>query len=122
MYRPNKIMKSGTLGRPRLPAGRSAYDTNGRTAVIDMSAPTPAWRETAPMAHGRAYHNMTLLPDGTVLASGGSSRSDGVDLDEVGAAGRDLEPGHGDVDDGRLAPERALSTTRRRCCCRTDAC
>ena len=32
------------------------------------------------MAHGRAYHNMTLLPDGTVLASGGSSRSDGLDL------------------------------------------
>ena len=42
---------------------------------------------------------MTLLPDGTVLASGGSSRSDGVDLVEVGAAGRDLEPGHGDVDE-----------------------
>ena len=45
-----------------------------------MSAGTPAWRETAPMAYGRAYHNLTLLPDGTVLASGGSSRSDGVDL------------------------------------------
>ena len=68
------------LGRSRTSRARSRYDTNGRTAVIDMSAPTPAWRETAPMAHGRAYHNMTLLPDGTVLASGGSSRSDGVDL------------------------------------------
>ena len=45
-----------------------------------MNAATPAWRETAPMAHGRSYHNLTLLPDGTVLASGGGSRSDGVDL------------------------------------------
>ena len=79
MYRPNKIMKSGTWADPDF-QGRLAYDTNGRTAVLDMSAPTPAWRETSPMAHGRAYHNLTLLPDGTVLASGGSSRSDGVDL------------------------------------------
>ena len=45
-----------------------------------MNAATPAWRETAPMAHGRSYHNLTLLPDGTVLASGGGSRSDGVDI------------------------------------------
>ncbi len=59
------------------------------------------------MAHGRSYHNLTLLPDGTVLASGGGSRSDGRRHRELGAAGRDLESGHGDVDDGRLAPERA---------------
>ena len=79
MYRPNKIMKSGSWADPDF-AGPLGYDTNGRTGVIDMSAPTPAWRETSSMANGRAYHNMTLLPDGTVLASGGSSRSDGVDL------------------------------------------
>ena len=34
------------------------------------------------------------------------STSDGTDLDEVGPSGRDLEPRHRDVDDGRLAPER----------------
>ena len=79
MYRPNKIMKSGTWADPDF-QGPLAYDTNGRTAVLDMNAPSPTWRETSPMGHGRAYHNMTLLPDGTVLASGGSSRSDGLDL------------------------------------------
>jgi fibronectin type 3 domain-containing protein len=78
MYRPNKIMKAGTWADPDF-QGPLAYNTDGRTAVIDMSAPTPVWRETAAMAHGRAYHNLTLLPDGTVLASGGGSRSDGVD-------------------------------------------
>ena len=79
MYRPNKIMKSGTWADPDF-GGPLAYDTNGRTAVLDMDAPSPTWRETSPMGRGRAYHNMTLLPDGTVLASGGSSRSDGLDL------------------------------------------
>ena len=79
MYRPNKIMKAGSWADPDF-AGPVAYNTHGRTAVLDMGAPTPSWRETSPMAHGRAYHNLTLLPDGTVLASGGSSRSDGIDL------------------------------------------
>ena len=77
MYRPNKIMKAGSWADPDF-KDSTAYNTHGRTAVIDMNAPTPAWRETASMAHRRAYHNLTLLPDGTVLASGGGTRSDGV--------------------------------------------
>ena len=79
MYRPNKIMKSGAWSDPDF-NGALTYDTTGRTAVIDMSAGTPAWRETAPMAFHRGYHNLTLLPDGTVLASGGGSKSDGRDI------------------------------------------
>jgi fibronectin type 3 domain-containing protein len=79
MYRPNKIMKAGSWSDPDF-AGAAAFTTHGRTAVIDMSAASPQWRETAPMAFGRAYHNLTMLPDGTVLASGGGSRSDGVDI------------------------------------------
>ena len=72
-------MKSGTWADPDFNGSR-AFDSDGRTAVIDMSAPTPQWRETASMAHARSYHNLTLLPDGTVLASGGGTRSDGVDI------------------------------------------
>ena len=33
------------------------------------------------MKRARAYHNLTLLPDGTVLASGGGSTSDGVEIE-----------------------------------------
>jgi hypothetical protein len=41
--------------------------------VIDLAAPVPAWRSVAPMSIGRRHHNTTLLPDGTVLVTGGSS-------------------------------------------------
>ena len=77
MYRPNKVMKSGTWADPDF-NGATEFNAGPGTAVIDMSAPTPAWRSTAPMAHSRSYHNMTLLPDGTVLASGGMTTSDGT--------------------------------------------
>ena len=121
MYRPNKIMKSGTWADPDF-GGPLAYDTNGRTAVIDMSAPTPAWRETAPMAHGRCVPQ----PDAASRRHRARERRQ-LSLrrrrsDQVGAAGRDLEPGHGDVDDRRLAARTGASTTRRRCCCPTAAC
>ena len=79
MYRPNKIMKSGAWADPDF-NGAKTFNAHGRTAVIDMSAGSPTWRETAPMAIARSYHNLTLLPDGTVLASGGQSNSDGTDL------------------------------------------
>ena len=79
MYRPDKIMKTGSWADPDF-SGPLAYNSHGRTALLDMSAGAPAWRETAPMSFGRSYHNMTMLPDGTVLASGGGSRSDGANL------------------------------------------
>ena len=79
MYLPDKIMKAGSYSNPDY-YGANVFSATGRTAVIDMSQTTPAWRETAPMAFSRTFHNLTLLPDGTVLASGGMSTSDGVDL------------------------------------------
>ena len=78
-YRPGLIMKSGSWADPDF-KGSLAYNATNRTAVIDMNQPSPQWRETSPMAFPRAYHNLTLLPDGTVLASGGLTISDGIDL------------------------------------------
>ena len=81
MYRPDKIMKSGSWADPDWNGGaHPIYQSTNRTAVLDMTQGSPSWRETAPMHLGRAYHNLTLLPDGTVFASGGSSQSDGVDI------------------------------------------
>jgi hypothetical protein len=50
--------------------------------LLDLGEPIPAWRETASMAHPRVMPDATLLPDGSVLVSGGSAtgRSDmGID-------------------------------------------
>jgi Concanavalin A-like lectin/glucanases superfamily/Domain of unknown function (DUF1929)/Kelch motif len=41
--------------------------------VIDLNAPTPTWRNVASMATARRQLNATLLPDGKVLVTGGTS-------------------------------------------------
>ena len=73
MYGLNKFMKSGTSaatdGGPTVPSAATTY-------VLDMTQAQPAWRATAPMAFPRAYHNLTLLPDGSVLATGGEKTTD----------------------------------------------
>src|SRR5919202_5885475 len=41
--------------------------------VINFNRATPQVSATAPMAYGRRQHNLTILADGTVLATGGNS-------------------------------------------------
>ena len=41
--------------------------------VIDLNVSPPVWRYTAPMSIARRQVNATLLPDGTVLVTGGTS-------------------------------------------------
>jgi Domain of unknown function (DUF1929)/Kelch motif len=41
--------------------------------VIDLNQPSPSWRSVAPMSIARRQVNATLLPDGTVLVTGGTS-------------------------------------------------
>src|SRR3954451_9726745 len=41
--------------------------------VIDINGATPQVSATAPMAFGRRQHNLTVLADGAVLATGGNS-------------------------------------------------
>jgi hypothetical protein len=54
-----------------LVAGGASSSTDAR--VIDLNGATPQVSATAPMASGRRQHNLTVLADGTVLATGGNS-------------------------------------------------
>jgi hypothetical protein len=75
MYLPGKILKTGTAAD----SGTSG-SAQATAFVIDMNQPTPSWRQVASMANPRAFHNTTLLPDGTVLVTGGGTMLDGYDV------------------------------------------
>lgn len=46
-----------------------------RAEVLDLNEASPVWRSVAPMAFPRRQLNATLLPDGKVLVTGGTSGS-----------------------------------------------
>lgn len=68
MYRPGKFMVSG--------GGPDGGNSIKNTAVIDLNTGSPSWKSTASMAYARFQHNLIMLPDGTVLAVGGSKEAD----------------------------------------------
>lgn len=72
MYRSGKILKTGSARNPDYPTADAAADA----WVIDMNQASPTWRQVASMAHPRTQHNLTLLPNGKVLATGGATNSD----------------------------------------------
>jgi PKD repeat protein len=65
MYDIGKIIRTG--------GGDPAHN---RTGVIDLTAASPTWRETAPMAFARRRQNLVILADGNVMAVGGTAASD----------------------------------------------
>ena len=61
MYQPGKILYAG--------GGR----TTNTAEIIDLNQAKPVWRWTGSMAYARRHLNATILPDGTVLVTGGTS-------------------------------------------------
>ncbi len=64
---------------PRVVCLGGASPATSTTEVIDMSAATPAWSPGPNMSTGRVQLNTVLLPDGRVLASGGSVNDEAPD-------------------------------------------
>ena len=78
MYLPGKILKTGTAAD-----SGTAGNAKSTAFVLDMTQPSPAWHQVASMAFPRAYQNTTLLPDGTVLVTGGGTTLDGHDTSKA---------------------------------------
>lgn len=68
MYATGKILLVG--GGGNVSGGSPPTKT---AEVIDLTSSAPAWKYVASMANARRQQNATLLPDGTVLVTGGSS-------------------------------------------------
>ncbi|MBI3408481.1 MAG: fibronectin type III domain-containing protein [Planctomycetes bacterium] len=81
MYQPGKIMKAGSSYRT--PDSLNVGPSAATTYFIDMNQASPAWQQTSSMAYARTHLNLTVLPDGNVLAIGGSSQIDGFYASEA---------------------------------------
>ena len=102
MYLPNKFLKLGTSVDPDL-----ATRTSVATAyVLDMTQTSPAWVQVASMSFPRTYQNATLLPDGTVLVTGGGTTTNAVGSGRRCSSSRVMVADHPDFDDTR-SDERA---------------
>src|SRR5262245_47520376 len=65
---PGKFLKAGTAAD----SGNSGV-AQATAFTIDLTKPTAAWAPTGSMAFPRSFLNLTMLPDGSALATGGGT-------------------------------------------------
>ncbi|HZU23273.1 MAG TPA: galactose oxidase-like domain-containing protein [Terriglobales bacterium] len=75
MYLPNKIMKAGSATD-----SQNTGPSSNTTFTLDMTQASPAWVQAPSMAYPRSFMNLTELPDGTVLATGGETDKNGGNI------------------------------------------
>ena len=67
-YAPGKFMKAGSAAD-----SGNGGDSSNTAFTLDMNQPNPTWQPTGSMHFTRSFMNLTTLPDGTVLATGGGT-------------------------------------------------
>ena len=82
MFAPGKILQAGGNGY----FNGDGYPASNMATVIDINGATPVLTETTRMANARRYINLVVLPDGQVLATGGTKVGNNGGADAVYAA------------------------------------
>jgi hypothetical protein len=83
MYEPGKILVAGGGGNTGWLTPDPKSGTPTATAEkIDLNAGTPTWQSAGSMSAPRRHLNSTILPDGQVLITGGTSGGGFVNINE----------------------------------------
>ncbi len=88
MYLPGKVLKSGKTVDP----DETAVPSVALAYVIDTSQPTPSGGRCSRWPSRATYHTLTLLPDGTVLATGGGPTTAPTNVSHGDPPGRGVQP------------------------------
>ena len=73
-------------------AGGGPTAATDSTEVIDLGVSTPQWQQTGFLNHKRVQHNAVLLPNGPVLAIGGSETNNAEDANGEGRFSEMYDP------------------------------
>ena len=124
MYEPGKILFVGGGGYASWPTPDATSATPTATAEkIDLTSATPTWQSAGSMSVPRRHLNSTILPDGQVLVTGGTSGGGFVNINTALAA-KAAEEWDPATNRGPRSPRTAScgSITRSRSCCPTVPC
>jgi hypothetical protein len=99
-------------GQVAIIGGNSGNGSTATIELINLTASNPAFRYGASMKFARSHVNSTLLADGTVLVTGGTTSNDNLDANGVLPAEIWTPPALGTTGGGSWATMASMSTPR----------